>query len=149
MGIKHQLKQIRLIDLEIKTKIEELDRLNNSFLKSPSLKEINVQESKVSLKDDAYVKIINLNDYINDQVDKLIDLKYELIKAIEQLDNSRERTIIWMKYISSKGWDEIAEELKISKTTLFILHDEAIKKIDLICTKKGVSVPSSTNESMI
>jgi len=148
MGIKHQLKQIRLIDLEIKTKMEELDRLNNSFLKSPSLKEINVQESKVSLKDDAYVKIINLNDYINEQVDKLIDLKYELIKAIEQLDNSRERTIIWMKYISSKGWDEIAEELKISKTTLFMLHDEAVKKIER-CTKKDNSVPSSTNESMI
>ena len=149
MGIKHQLKQIRLIDFEIKTKIEELDRLNNSFLKSPSLKEINVQESKVSLKDDAYVKIINLNDYINDQVDKLIDLKYQLIQVIEQLDNSKERTIIWMKYISSKGWDEIAEELKISKTTLFILHDEAIKKIDLICTKKCVSVPNNTKDSMI
>lgn len=148
MGIKHQLKQIRLIDLEVKSKMEELDRLNNSFLKSPSLKEINVQESKVSLKDDAYVKIINLNDYINDQVDKLIDLKYQLIQAIEQLDNSRERTIIWMKYISSKGWDEIAEELKISKTTLFILHDEAIKKIEK-CTKKGISVPNNTKDFMI
>jgi hypothetical protein len=148
MGIKHQLKQIRLIDLEVKSKMEELDRLNNSFLKSPSLKEINVQESKVSLKDDAYVKIINLNDYINDQVDKLIDLKYQLIQAIEQLDNSKERTIIWMKYISSKGWDEIAEELKISKTTLFILHDEAIKKIEK-CTKKGISVPNNTKDFMI
>lgn len=149
MGIKHQLKQIRLIDLEIKTKIEELDRLNNSFLKSPSLKEVNVQESKVGLKDDAYVKIINLSDYIDETVDKLVDLKYQLIQAIEQLDDSRERTIIWMKYISSKGWDEIAEELKISKTTLFMLHDEAIKKIDLICTKKGVSVPNDTKDSMI
>ena len=148
MGIKHQLKQIRLIDLEIKTKMEELDRLNNSFLKSPSLKEINVQESRVSLKDDAYVKIINLNDYINEKVDNLIDLKYQLIKAIEQLDDSKERTIIWMKYISSKSWDEIAEELKISKTTLFMLHDEAVKKIER-CTKKDDSVPSSTNKSMI
>lgn len=148
MGIKHQLKQIRLIDLEVKSKMEELDRLNNSFLKSPSLKEINVQESKVSLKDDAYVKIINLNDYINDQVDKLIDLKYQLIQAVEQLDNSKERTIIWMKYISAKGWDEIAEELKISKTTLFILHDEAIKKIEK-CTKKGISVPNNTKDFMI
>lgn len=148
MGIKHQLKQIRLIDLEVKAKMEELDRLNNSFLKSPSLKEINVQESKVSLKDDAYVKIINLNDYINDKVDKLIDLKYQLIKAIEQLDDSKERTIIWMKYISSKGWDEIAEELKISKTTLFMLHDEAVKKIEK-CTKKDDSVPSNTKDSMI
>lgn len=148
MGIKHQLKQIRLIDLEVKAKMEELDRLNNSFLKSPSLKEINVQESKVSLKDDAYVKIINLNDYINEKVDKLIDLKYQLIQAIEQLDNSKERTIIWMKYISSKGWDEIAEELKISKTTLFMLHDEAVKKIEM-CTKKDDSVPSDTKDSMI
>ena len=148
MGIKHQLKQIRLIDLEVKTKMEELDRLNNSFLKSPSLKEINVQESKVSLKDDAYVKIINLSDYIDETVDKLVDLKYQLIKAIEQLDDSKERTIIWMKYISSKNWDEIAEELKISKTTLFMLHDEAIKKIER-CTKKDGSVQSSTNESMI
>ena len=148
MGIKHQLKQIRLIDLEVKTKMEELDRLNNSFLKSPSLKEINVQESKASLKDDAYVKIINLNDYINDKVDKLIDLKYQLIQAIEQLDNSRERTIIWMKYISSKSWDEIAEELKISKTTLFMLHDEAVKKIEK-CTKKDGSVPNDTKDSMI
>ena len=148
MGIKHQLKQIRLIDLEVKAKMEELDRLNNSFLKSPSLKEINVQESKVSLKDDAYVKIINLNDYINEKVDKLIDLKYQLIQAIEQLDNSKERTIIWMKYISSKSWDEIAEELKISKTTLFILHDEAVKKIEM-CTKKDDSVPSDTKDSMI
>ena len=149
MGIKHQLKQIRLIDLEVKAKMEELDRLNNSFLKSPSLKEINVQESKVSLKDDAYVKIINLNDYINEKVDNLIDLKYQLIQAIEQLDNSKERTIIWMKYISSKSWDDIAEELKISKTTLFMLHDEAIKKIDLSCTKKGISVPNNTKDSMI
>ncbi|WP_298648939.1 DUF1492 domain-containing protein [uncultured Granulicatella sp.] len=148
MGIKHQLKQIRLIDLEVKTKMEELDRLNNSFLKSPSLKEINVQESKVSLKDDAYVKIINLNDYINDKVDKLIDLKYKLIQAVEQLDNSRERTIIWMKYISSKSWDEIAEELKISKTTLFMLHDEAVKKIEK-CTKKDDSVPNNTKDSLI
>ena len=148
MGVKHQLKQIRLIDLEVKAKMEELDRLNNSFLKSPSLKEINVQESKVSLKDDAYVKIINLNDYINEKVDKLIDLKYQLIQAIEQLDNSKERTIIWMKYISSKSWDEIAEELKISKTTLFILHDEAVKKIEM-CTKKDDSVPSDTKDSMI
>ena len=148
MGIKHQLKQIRLIDLEIKTKMEELDRLNNSFLKSPSLKEINVQESKVSLKDDAYVKIINLNDYINDKVDKLIELKYQLIQAIEQLDNSRERTIIWMKYISSKSWDEIAEELQISKTTLFMLHDEAVKKIEK-CTKKDGSVPNNTKDSLI
>lgn len=148
MGIKHQLKQIRLIDLEVKAKMEELDRLNNSFLKSPSLKEINVQESKVSLKDDAYVKIINLNDYINEKVDKLIDLKYQLIQAIEQLDNSKERTIIWMKYISSKSWDEIAEELKISKTTLFMLHDEAVKKIEM-CTKKDDSVPSDTKDSMV
>lgn len=148
MGIKHQLKQIRLIDLEIKTKIEELDRLNNSFLKSPSLKEVNVQESKVGLKDDAYVKIINLNDYINEKVDNLIDLKYQLIQAIEQLDNSKERTIIWMKYISSKSWDDIAEELRISKTTLFILHDEAVKKIER-CTKKDDSVPSDTKDSMI
>ena len=148
MGIKHQVKQIRLIDLEVKAKMEELDRLNNSFLKSPSLKEINVQESKVSLKDDAYVKIINLNDYINEKVDKLIDLKYQLIQAIEQLDNSKERTIIWMKYISSKSWDEIAEELKKSKTTLFMLHDEAVKKIEM-CTKKDDSVPSDTKDSMI
>lgn len=148
MGIKHQLKQIRLIDLEIKTKIEELDRLNNSFLKSPSLKEVNVQESKVGLKDDAYVKIINLNDYINEKVDNLIDLKYQLIKAIEQLDDSKKRTIIWMKYISSKSWDDIAEELKISKTTLFILHDEAVKKIER-CTKKDNSVPNDTKDSMI
>ena len=148
MGIKHQLKQIRLIDLEIKTKIEELDRLNNYFLKSTSLKEVNVQESKVGLKDDAYVKIINLNDYINEKVDNLIDLKYQLIKAIEQLDDSKERTIIWMKYISSKNWDEIAEELKISKTTLFMLHDEAVKKIEK-CTKKDDSVPSGTKDSMI
>ena len=148
MGIKHQLKQIRLIDLEIKTKIEELDRLNNSFLKSPSLKEVNVQESKIGLKDDAYVKIINLNDYINEKVDNLINLKYQLIKAIEQLDDSKERTIIWMKYISSKNWDDIAEELKISKTTLFILHDEAVKKIER-CTKKVDSVPNDTKDSMI
>ena len=148
MGIKHQLKQIRLIDLEVKTKMEELDRLNNAVWKSPSLKEINVQESKVGLKDDAYVKIINLSDYIDETVDKLVDLKYQLIQAIEQLDDSRERTIIWMKYISSKGWDEISKELQISKTTLFILHDEAIKKIEK-CTKRDDSVPSSTNDSMI
>ena len=148
MGIKHQLKQIRLIDLEVKAKMEELDRLNNSFLKSPSLKEINVQESKVSFKDDAYVKIINLSDYIDETVDKLVDLKYQLIQAIEQLDDSRERTIIWMKYISSKSWGEIAEELQISKTTLFILHDEAIKKIEK-CTKKDDSVLNSTKNSMI
>ena len=58
MENNHHLKQIRLIDKEINQMLNELERIRCSLMRSPQLKQVSVQESKVGLKDDVYIKMI-------------------------------------------------------------------------------------------
>lgn len=124
------LGQIRWLDLEIGNKVAELERLKHSMVRSPRMKEINVQESKIGLKDDVYVKMIELNDYINERIDQLVDLKRELIEAIDGLDDSLERNILWLRFVERKTWDEIEANLSCTRSRLFIYYRQAIRKIE-------------------
>lgn len=127
---KQLLSQIRWLDLEINQKMNELERLKSSMLKSPQLKQINVQESKVGFKDDVYVKMMEMNDYINERIDQLVELKREIIETIDSIDDGLERTILWMRFVDRKSWDEIESELACTRATMFRAYRQALRKFD-------------------
>lgn len=135
MDNTHILKQIRLVDIEIKQKIDELERLKNTLFRSPQLKQVSVQESKVGLKDDTYVKIMEYSDAINRKIDELVDLKQCVLNIIDSIDDSEQRLILTMRYVNLKTWEEIESELPLSRKTMFIVHKKAIKEFDTKYTR--------------
>ena len=130
MENNHHLKQIRLIDKEINQMLNELERIRCSLMRSPQLKQVSVQESKVGLKDDVYIKMIEYNDKINQKVDELIDTKKKVFDTIEQIKDHEQRLILKMRYVDCEKWEDIEEELHVSKNTMHRIHRKALKEFN-------------------
>lgn len=135
MDNTHILKQIRLVDIEIKQKIDELERLKNTLFRSPQLKEISVQESKVGLKDDTYVKIMEYKDTIEKKIEELVDLKQRVLNVIDSIEDTEKRLILTMRYVNLKTWEQIERDLPMSRKTMFIVHKKAVKEFDTKYTR--------------
>ena len=130
MENNYHLKQIRLIDKEINQMLNELERIRCSLMRSPQLKQVSVQESKVGLKDDVYIKMIEYNDKINQKVDELIDTKKKAFDIIEQIKDHEQRLILKMRYVDCEKWEDIEQELHVSKNTMHRIHRKALKEFN-------------------
>lgn len=130
MENNYHLKQIRLIDKEINQILNELERIRCSLMRSPQLKQVSVQESKVGLKDDVYIKMIEYNDKINQKVDELIDTKKKVFDIIEQIKDHEQRLILKMRYVDCEKWEDIEQELHVSKNTMHRIHRKALKEFN-------------------
>lgn len=130
MENNYHLKQIRLIDKEINQTLNELERIRCSLMRSPQLKQVSVQEPKVGLKDDVYIKMIEYNDKINQKVDELIDTKKKVFDIIEQIKDHEQRLILKMRYVDCEKWEDIEQELHVSKNTMHRIHRKALKEFN-------------------
>ena len=130
MENNYHLKQIRLIDKEINQMLNELERIRCSLMRSPQLKQVSVQESKDGLKDDVYIKMIEYNDKINQKVDELIDTKKKVFDIIEQIKDHEQRLILKMRYVDCEKWEDIEQELHVSKNTMHRIHRKALKEFN-------------------
>ena len=130
MENNYHLKQIRLIDKEINQMLNELERIRCSLMRSSQLKQVSVQESKVGSKDDVYIKMIEYNDKINQKVDELIDTKKKVFDIIEQIKDHEQRLILKMRYVDCEKWEDIEQELHVSKNTMHRIHRKALKEFN-------------------
>ena len=130
MENNYHLKQLRLIDKEINQMLNELERIRYSLMRSPQLKQVSVQESKVGLKDDVYIKMIEYNDKINQKVDELIDTKKKVFDIIERIKDHEQRLILKMRYVDCEKWEDIEQELHVSKNTMHRIHRKALKEFN-------------------
>ena len=76
-------------------------------------------------------KIMDMEEQINDEIDRLIDLKAEMNKAIENTEDIEERLLLRYRYIDNMTWDDIASCLKVSSRTVHRIHSAALQKFSV------------------
>lgn len=58
---------------------------------------------------------------------RLSELKYSIGKAIDDLENTNERTVLRYKYLMFLSWKEISTKMGYSKRWVIKLHEKAIQ----------------------
>lgn len=74
-------------------------------------------------------KMIDLKIVIDENQKKLDELKAEIIGVIETLDNEDYKNVLMLRYISFLTWEEIADKLYISLSTVKRWHEKGCEKI--------------------
>ena len=91
-----------------------------------------VQTSGVSDKIGYTVsKIIDLQNIINSDIDRLVDLKQEIMAVIDKLDATYLQ-LIYLRYFEFRTWEQIACEMNYSCPWIWKLHGEALQKVSEI-----------------
>ena len=132
MNVKEYLGQARFLDMRINSKIQQVMSLNELATKCTSTisdmpKNPNRGGSRM---EDAIIKIIDLEEEINRDIDVLVDLKAEITRTIKAIPNVEHQTILEKRYLCFITWEQIAVDMNYSMQYTFRMHDRALKEIE-------------------
>ena len=133
MKTKEYLEQAYHLDQRINAKLEQISSLNDLARKATA----NITgmphspSPSTSPMADAVEKIIDLEHEINHDIDRLVDLKREMVKVIKAVDNTEYQTLLELRYLCFKTWEQIAIMMGYSERSIYNLHEAALKNITI------------------
>lgn len=131
MTAKEYLSQARFLDERINSKIQQVTSLNELATKCTStLSDMPHNPNKDnSTMADAVCKIIDLQEEINRDIDRLVDLKREIMKVIKAVPDVEYQTILEKRYLCFISWEQIAVDMNYSIQHIHRMHSKALKEI--------------------
>lgn len=128
MTAKEYLKQAKSLDMLIKAKQAELDDLRSmaDSISSPQLSD-KVQSGSQNKAMCIVDKIVDLENKIDDEMCKLVDLKEEIHSKIANVYNIKFIALLMNVYINGFTLEETAEIMEVSYITVCRWHGEALQ----------------------
>lgn len=131
MTAKEYLSQAYRLDKRIDSKIEQLKSLNLLATKCTStLSDMPKSQSAGNSRlEDTLVKIVDLQEEINKDIDSLVDLKRDIVRTIKSVQNPEYQIILELRYLCFKTWEEIAVQMNCSIDNVFKIRKNALKSV--------------------
>jgi DNA-directed RNA polymerase specialized sigma subunit len=133
MNAKEYLSQAIWLDQMIDSKLEQLETLKSLAMKVTSsftkekISGGNIEKSKM---ESTMVKVIDLEHEINADIDRLVNLKKDIQDTINKMDDINQQLLLELRYLSGKGWDEIAASMGYDPRTVYRIHGKALKEFE-------------------
>jgi 3-methyladenine DNA glycosylase/8-oxoguanine DNA glycosylase len=128
---KEYLSQAYRIDQWINAKLEQVMALRELATKATStLSDMPRSESRnLCRMENIIVKIIGLEDEINGDIDRLVDLKREMRSVINAVESPEHKTLLELRYLCFKPWEQIAVDMGYSIQHVYRIHDQALNSV--------------------
>lgn len=131
MTTKEYLAQAYRIDQRINSKLEQIVSLRELATKATStLSDTPPSGTRnVHSMEGIIVKMMELENEINSDIDLLIDLKKEIMSIIKSINNPEQQTLLELRYLCFKTWEQIAVDMRYSIQNAYKVHDRAVANI--------------------
>ena len=138
MTAKEYLNQAYWLDRRIDSKLEQLSALKDMATRTTSVMsgEVVSHTRNVRSMQDVIVKIIEMKNEVNADIDQLVDLKAEIMRVIKAVESPEHQTLLELRYLCFKPWKVIANKMGYNVRHIYRLHDEAV---DAIVIPKNMS----------
>lgn len=133
MTTKEYLAQAYRIDQRINSKLEQIVSLRELATKATStLSDTPPSGSRnVHSMEGIILKMMELENEINADIDVLVDLKKEIMSIIKKINNPEQQTLLELRYLCFKTWEQIAVDMGYSIQNAYKVHDRALENIVL------------------
>ena len=127
MNAKEYLSQAYHIDQRIDCKMEQLESLRALATKVNSImSDMPKGNQNCRIMEKNIAAIIDLENEINTDVNKLLNLKKEIVYAIRSIDNPECQTLLELRYLNFISWEKIASKMGYSLPHIFRIHVRAL-----------------------
>ena len=131
MTAKEYLNQAFLLDQQISSKMAQLSSLQSLSMKvTTTYSDVPASGTRnVHQMEDVIVKIMEMEDEIKADLEDLVDLKADILRAIKAVDDTECRILLEMRYLCFRTWEQIAVEMDCTMDNVFKLHRKALNKV--------------------
>ncbi|MGN0619191.1 MAG: hypothetical protein ACI4J7_09250 [Ruminiclostridium sp.] len=131
MKIRELLNSHKIIDTAINSKLEQLAELKCLATKvSPTNAESRGNGGVNDRVGRTVARIIDLENKINDYIDRLVSAKEAIAVVVSQTDNEVYTVLLEQRYILHETWETIAEKMGYSLRHTTRLHKEALEYLE-------------------
>lgn len=133
MKAKDYLSQAYKLDHRIDCKLRQTENLRDLATRATaSIHAERVSGTKQrSPMENAIVKLIDLENEINSDIDRLVDMKREIAVVISKISSPSHKILLELRYLEGKTWDEIAKAMDYDLRWIYRLHGKALKEIEV------------------
>lgn len=138
MTTKRYLNRIRLLDIKINQRIEQAEDLKRRAfsLGSPEIKADPVQSSpNQDQLAEAVSRYVDMENKINDMIDKFVAMKDKIISEIQQVEDPRYCTVLYLRYVKYMNMQEISEYMNYEYKYTCKIHGQALIAFERTRTK--------------
>ena len=135
MTAKEYLGQAYRLDQRINSKLEQVLSLRDLTTKATAtMSDMPGGGSRNVYKmQDIIGKIIDLENEINADIDQLVDLKRDIVTIIKAVENPEYQTLLELRYLCFKTWEQIAVYMGYELRYLHKLHQRALNTCNVPC----------------
>lgn len=133
MTAKEYFSQACQIDVRINSKMEQVSSLRDMATKATqTLTDMPGSATRnVHRMEDIIVKMVDLENEINADIDRLIDLKRSIIGIIQKLTNAEQQSVLELRYVNCMSWQQICTEMGYSRPHVFRIHNQALSNVTI------------------
>ncbi len=124
------MKELQNLDMDIQSRIDEINELEAGLLSSPKWIDVKVQGGQARKVDDVYTQLVVMKEAIEQDTKEVINRKLELGRLINKLKNPKSRSILRVTYITKMYVDDICDKMEISRTTFYTWRNMAISELN-------------------
>ena len=142
MMAKEYLYQAYRLDQQINSKLEQVARLKHMAMQATG----RFQAERISgtpqhsPMEDAVTKLVDLEYEINEDIDRLVDLKREMAGLIAKISNPSHRVLLELRYFGGNTWEDISSKMSYDLSWVCRLHGRALQEVEVIRDKKGLTM---------
>ena len=131
MTAQEYFNQAYKLDQRINSKIEQLAKLNDLAHKATATYTGMPHSPNKGSQTMANTidRIIDPQNEINQDIDALVDLKREMVATIKAVADPECQTLLELRFLCFKTWEQIAVEMDYSIQHIYRLRDRALKMI--------------------
>ena len=133
MEAKAYLEQARNINIQIDSKLEQVSALRRLAIKASStLSPVPPSGTPDPHRlEKTITRMMDMEHEVDEDIDHLVELKADIMKAISRVPDARERVVLELRYLAFKDWASIADAVGLHIRQVYRLHDEALKHIEI------------------
>ena len=133
MNAKEYLSQAYRLDMAINTRMQEVDRLRSltqrmTTFYAPDRQGQPCRDAHAS--EDAIIRLMEAEEALNREIDRLVALKEEISRVIRQVDDDLCEMVLTKRYLCYMQWEEIAREMHYSRRWVMNLHQRGIEAVE-------------------
>ena len=132
LSAKEYLSQAYRIDQRIDAKLEQVENLRcRSTKTTATLSDASVMYTRdVHSADGIIVKLIDLENEINADIDRLVDSKRDIYEVLRYIHDPELQLLLELRYLCYKNWSEISVALDLDDRYVYKLHGRALAEVE-------------------
>ena len=133
------LSQAYMMEQQVRTKLHQISSLRSlaETVRSFAGSEPVCHTRNVGALEDSVIKIMEQERELNDEIDRLVDLKREILGVISEVKDMNYRLVLEKRHLCFEPWQQIGEEMGHSDRWAQVKHRGALAEVQEILDGRG------------